>query len=354
MNHGATNISAADHGARYRFSAAACYFLSRGYAVALPTARGFAGSGGNVLHLGRELTEVARENGRDISAAIEALKLRPDIDRTRIVVAGQSFGAWTTLGLGLAPPAGVRGLISFNAAIRTSDCQSQDSSMVAAASSLGAESKVPSLWFYGDNDSVMPESTWRSVYLNYQRAGAHTELAMFGRWRFDSHQFLSSSDSMPIWIPKVDAFLKEISMPSKVDQPGYLPYSPPPPTNWAALTDVAAVPVANNEARALYQRFLTASDPRAFVITPNGSALEAHGGYDPAGHALQDCAAISPGCRLYAFNNENDQVLWPANLGAHNDCLPTIAIPAASRAVVPQHSPIPPARPAGRAMSKSS
>jgi dienelactone hydrolase len=307
MNHGATNISSTNRGDRYRFSAAAYYFLSRGYAVALPMARGFAGSGGNVMHLGCEVNEVARENGRDISAAIEALKLRPDIDRTRIAVAGQSFGAWTTLGLGVAPPAGVRGLISFNAAIRTSDCQSQDASMAAAASSLGASAKVPSLWFYGDNDFVMPESTWRSVYLNYQRAGAHAELVMFGRWRSDSHQFLSSSDSMPVWMPKVDAFLKEIGMPSEIAQPDYLPYSLPPPTNWATLTDVAAVPLANNDARALYQRFLTAPYPRAFVITPNGSVLEAHGGYDPAGRALRDCATISPGCRLYAVN---DEVVW--------------------------------------------
>ncbi len=39
MNHGATTASASNRGTRYRYTMSAYYFLSRGYAVALPMAR---------------------------------------------------------------------------------------------------------------------------------------------------------------------------------------------------------------------------------------------------------------------------------------------------------------------------
>jgi len=237
MNHGATSISAANRGERYRFTISAYYFLSRGYAVALPMMRGFAGSGGALVRAGCDLAAVAQSNARDMRAVIEALALRPEVDRTRIVVAGQSFGAWNTLGLGASPPAGVRGLVSFNAAIRVSNCPAQDSSMAAAAGQLGARASLPSLWFYGDNDSVMPVATWRAVFGQYSRAngwaGGQAELVAFGAFGSDSHDVLSSPDSLPLWAPRVDAFLARIGMPSTPVYPDYLPHAAPPATRMA-------------------------------------------------------------------------------------------------------------------------
>ena len=174
---------------------------------------------------------------------VDALARRPDIDRSRIVVAGQSFGAWNTLGVGAAPPAGVRGLISFNATLRALDRPAADSSLVSAAGQLGARTSLPSLWFYGDNDSLMPVSTWQSVCDRYKRAGARAELVDIGRFKDDSHQFLSSPASLPLWAPKVDAFLARIGMPSATVYPDYLPAAFPPATHWAALSDAAAVPL---------------------------------------------------------------------------------------------------------------
>jgi dienelactone hydrolase len=307
MNHGATAASANNRGDRYRFTVSAYYFLSRGYAVALPMMRGFAGSGGSILHLGCDLEQVARANASDIRAVTEALGRRPDIDRTRIIVAGQSFGGWNTLGLGAAPPAGVRGLIAFNAAIRASDCATQDGSMAVAAGWLGGEATLPSLWFYGENDTVMPPATWRAVLDRYKKAGGHAELVAIGAYGKDSHQFLSFPDSLPLWAPKLDAFLRRIGLPGEPIDPEYLPHPAPPPTGWAKLTDVAAVPFLNNDGRALYQRFLNRPGPRAFVLAPNGAASVANGGYDPLGYALRHCAQGSALCRPYAVD---DDVVW--------------------------------------------
>ena len=182
--------------------------------------RGFAGSGGSIVHMGCDLAAMAEANARDIGAVIQTLEQRPQIDRTRVVVAGQSFGGWNTVGVGAAPPPGVRGLVNFNATIRASDCASQDSSLIAGAALLGGRTALPSLWFYGDNDSLMPVSTWKAVFESYKRAGAKAELVDIGRFGDDSHQFSSFPGSLPLWTSKVDAFLARIGMPSAHRLPG--------------------------------------------------------------------------------------------------------------------------------------
>ncbi len=307
VNHGATNVSAANRGERYRFTVLAYYFLSRGYAVAMPMMRGFAGSGGMIPHAGCDLAAVADADARDIRAVAEALARRPGIDASRTVVAGQSFGAWNTLGVGASPPAGARALVSFNAAIRTSDCQAQDSSMAAAAGQLAARTVLPSLWFYGDNDTVMPIATWRAVYDRYKAGSARAELVAFGPYGSDSHQLLSDPGSLPFWAPKLDAFLARAGLPSGATHPEYLPHQAPLATRWAPLQDVRAVPLLNDDGRTLYQKFLGAPRPRAFVISPNGSAGQFSGGYDPLGRALLACGRSGGGCRPYAVN---DDVVW--------------------------------------------
>ena len=313
MNHGATNASGANRGDRYHLTISAYYFLSRGYAVALPMMRGFAGSGGSIVHAGCALDAVAASNARDIDAVIEAVARRPEVDRTRIVVAGQSFGGWNALGVGIDPPAGVRGLVLFNAALRASDCPRQDDALVEGAARLGARTRVPSLWFYGDNDSVMPNETWRAVYTRYSQAGASADLYDIGRWGADSHQMLSDPASLPRWSAQVDTFLTRIGLPSKVVDPDYLPHPVPPATNFAPLADVGAVPHLSETGQAVYRRFLGDKMPRAFVLGPTGAVSLFSGGYDPLGFALRACGRAGVACQPYAVN---DKVVWTGSPAA--------------------------------------
>jgi dienelactone hydrolase len=307
INHGATKTSANNRGERYRLTLAAFYFLSRGYAVALPMMRGFAESGGDLVEEGCDLAQIAALNGRDISAVTKAISQQQDIDRTRIVVAGQSFGAWNTLGLGIAPPPGVHGMISFNATMRPSDCHDQDRSLVAAAGKLGARASVPSLWFYGDNDTLMPVAVWRDVFNQYTRSGGKADLVDVGQFKDDSHQLLSHNDSIPLWAPKIDAFLERIGMPSAPLYPDFLPHPAPLATHWAQLSDTSAIPFLHVKGLAAYQAFMGAPKPRAFAIASNGSFGVSGGGYDPIGRALLGCAKYAVGCKLYAVD---DNVVW--------------------------------------------
>jgi dienelactone hydrolase len=270
MNHGATRVSAQNRGERYRYTYSAYYFLSRGYAVALPMARGFAGSGGDLALAGCSVDIVGTANAEDLRAVIAALGRLPEIDPSRIVVAGQSFGGWTTMALGTMDVPGVRGLIGFSPALRQSNCPAQDQAMVAGARSFGAAARLPSLWFYGDNDTVMPVATWHAVFDAYVNAGGPAKLVTIGRFLDDSHEMLSFPESLPIWTPQVDAFLARLDLPAAEIHPEYLPIAVPPATRFAALDDVSAVPFVSDKGREAYRQFLTRPFPRVFALASNG------------------------------------------------------------------------------------
>jgi dienelactone hydrolase len=321
LNHGATNASAGNRGTRYRYTFNAYYFLSRGYAVALPMARGFAGSGGNIVHEGCALDTVGLENARDVMGVIEALRHQPGIDTGRIVIAGQSFGGWTTMALGTMDIPGVHGLIGFSPALRTSDCQWQDQAMISNALKFGSGAKYLSLWFYGENDTVMPVATWRSVFAAYASGGRAAELVPVGQFMADSHQLLSFPEGLPIWTPRVDEFLTRIGLPSSMTHPEYLPKPVPPPSHFAAISDLAAVPWLNDKGRDAYRQFLTRRFPRVFVLSVAGGFAVADGGFDPLSRALVLCNKAGIYCSPYAID---DQVVWAGGKEVPRDFARTV------------------------------
>lgn len=199
MNHGSSGngIERAET-PRYRRTMSAYYFLSRGYAVALPMMRGFAGSEGSLPDAGCALDRLAIEDGRDIAAVITDLADDPRIDTTRVVVAGQSFGGWNTLGLGALGIPHLRGLVDFMGGVKTSACGDGMRSLARAAGRLGAFTHVPGIWFYGENDSLFDPTVWRPMHEAYTQAGAQAELVDIGRFMGDSHQMLSFPESAPL------------------------------------------------------------------------------------------------------------------------------------------------------------
>jgi hypothetical protein len=89
---------------------------------------------------------------------------------------------------------------------------------------------------------------------------------------------------------------------------------PPRPkaSGFAAVDDVAAVPMASEKGRLEYRRFLAAEPPRALALSPGGTfwAWKA-GGFDAAALALSHCAQLSnQTCRLYAVDGD---VVWEPN-----------------------------------------
>ena len=308
--HGATTSGQAQRDMpRARVSFPAFYFLSRGYAVALPMMRGFAGSGGRLDPYGCDLVTAGLDAGRDIAAVIAALGQDPAIDTGRVVALGQSYGGWNALGLAAVNPPGLRGVVNVAGGVRRTDCKAQDAALLTGAAGLGGRTRLPTLWFYGDTDSLFPSPLWRAMLGRFTEAGGRAELVDIGRFMADSHLMLGHAESLPLWTPRLDAFLAGIGMPAVEVQPAYLPMPFPAPTRAAHIENVAAVPYLTEAGRQAYRIFLRRGFTRAFALAPDGTTALASGGFDPLSRALHLCAERAQGCALYAVNAD---VVWPA------------------------------------------
>lgn len=324
FNHGASHINKNSHGVRQRRSYYAFYFLSRGYAVLMPMMRGFAESGGQLVNYGCNVGQLGRDNALDIAATIKAVATKPGIDASHVVVVGQSFGGWNTLALGAQAPSSVVGLVNFNGGVRVSTCTNDDKDLLRSAEEFGKKTRIPSLWFYGDNDSLFPTPLWHSMFDRYKAAGAQAQLIAFGSFGGDSHIFANFPESVAIFSPPLDAFLERIHMPNRLVNPDYLPVPSPPPSGFAKLEDVSAVPYLNAAGRALYQKYLEKPFPKAFLISPGGFVSSQQGGFDPLGQGQAPCRQIQQVCQPYAVD---DQVVWvpppprpaPSRFAALND-----------------------------------
>jgi dienelactone hydrolase len=300
---------------RYRSPYAARYFLSRGYAVAMPMMRGFAGSEGETWVRGCDLERIGLKQAQDIGRVIEYLGRSSDlgfaIDARQVVVSGQSMGGWNTMAVGTLQLPGVKGLVNFAGGINAPSCPSWQRSLVAAAGHYAEQSTVPAIWFYGDNDSRFSSAVWRGMHTNYTRAGRTVELVGYGRFMDDAHNFLGKIEALPVWAPKIDEFLSRVGLPSKNLHPQLLPAPYPLPSQFAAVDDVMAVPIVGDKGREDYQAFLRKERPRVFAISTKGATVMTDGGYDPLDRAQTLCKKNNLRCQVYAVD---DDVVWPKPL----------------------------------------
>lgn len=314
INHGKAPGDSKFQG-RYRPTVAARYFLQRGYAVVVPMRQGFSKSGGAYIGGGCNVEGNGRAQAEDAKAALDWAVAQKWADKSRILVVGQSHGGWTTLALGAENYPGVRGLVNFAGGLRQETCTAWQRNLASGAEGYGKATRVPSLWFYGDNDSYFDPPTWKAMLERYATAGGNAKMIAFGTFGRDAHELFGARAGSLVWQPEVTAFLKSLDLPSEPQEtfarygvPGTVPL--PAKTDFAPLDDPARVPHVRDTGRAGYQRFLQQPLPRAFAVAANGAWGWAEGGDDPLQRALDNCNRSGKGeCRLYAVD---DFVVWPA------------------------------------------
>jgi dienelactone hydrolase len=297
---------------RARHSIAARFFLQRGYVVLMPMRQGFSKSTGSYIGGGCNIDSNGLQQAQDTKAALDWALSQAWADKSNILVMGQSHGGWTTLAFGTLNYPGVKGLVNFAGGLKNESCAGWEGSLARAAGGYGKETQVPSIWFYGDNDSFFAPYTFRPMFEKYTAAGAKAELVAFGNFGTDAHMMFGSRDGIPIWQPKVGAFMQAVGLPTAITQakfnnaPTITPK--PPKTDFAALDDETKLPHVRDNGRAGYKNFLTKQMPRAFAIAPNGAWSWAEMGDDPLKRALDSCNRNGQGqCKLYAVD---DIVVW--------------------------------------------
>ena len=236
---------------RYRPFSAVRYFLQRGYAVVVPMRQGFSKSGGSYIGSGCNVESNGRVQAEDVKAVLDDVVLQPWADKERIVVMGQSHGGWTTLAFGTQRYPGVKGLVNFAGGLRQESCPGWQQTLARSAAGYAAETQLPSLWFYGDNDSYFNTETFRPMYEKYVAAGGNARLVAYGKFGSDSHGMFGMRAGEPIWQPDVTSFLASIGLPHE-PLPQYARFAAaalstmPSRTNFAALEEESKLPSADN------------------------------------------------------------------------------------------------------------
>ncbi|MGN6669810.1 MAG: dienelactone hydrolase family protein [Trinickia sp.] len=283
-------------------------FVRRGYVVVAPNREGFADSGGNYRQEGCDVEKNGVAQADDVKATVAYMSKQSYVDASHIVVAGTSHGGLTTIAYGMSAAQGVRGLINFSGGLRQDACTGWQDNLTHAFEQYGQAVHVPSLWIYGDNDSVWSSNLAQRMYAGYVEHGAPAHMVDFGDYKNDAHRLVVDHDGVRIWWPSVEAFLERIGMPTRVQYQVQGP-TVPQASGYAAIDAVSAVPYLDAAGRAAYRSFLAQYPTRAFAVSSSGAWSWAEGGDNPMSVALANCSkenGNSP-CRLYAVDNH---VVW--------------------------------------------
>lgn len=319
---------------RDRFYHMAHAFVARGYAVMVPMRQGFANSTGRYRDYGCDMTANGYSQAEDIRSTLEYARAQNWIDGDHIVIAGQSYGGLATVALGTKELPGVRGLLNFAGGLRDdSNGCGWRSALVSAMAEYGAQNKLPSLWMYGENDSLFGPELVARMHDAFEQAGGKATLVEYGAFKRDSHGMLASRDGEKVWLADTMQFLERVGMPTRVLYK--VPEPPvPQPTNFARIDDVESVPFLSKNGKRAYAEYLTKMTPRAFAVSPSGAWCWAEEGEDPEARALATCSAKSDQpCRLYSVD---EHVVWNPDL-------------AEKAAVTASNTPVPATDPAGAA-----
>lgn len=307
INHG-KEAGEPRYQARDRFIFMATAFVKRGYAVMVPMRQGFANSTGMYADHGCDMTANGQAQADDVQSTIEFARDQKWIDADRIVVAGQSYGGLATIALGTRDVRGVRGLINFAGGLRDdgNHCDWR-SELVHAFAKYGEHNKIPSLWMYGVNDSLFGPDLVARMHAAFIRAGGQARLHEFGVFKRDSHGMIASRDGEKIWWKEAEPFLRQVGMPTEeIYTVGAAPSLPP--TNFARVDDIEAVPYLGEHGRVAYREYLARMTPRAFAVSPSGAWCWAEEGEYPERRALATCEKNSnQPCQLYSVD---DYVVW--------------------------------------------
>jgi dienelactone hydrolase len=277
-------------------------FLERGYAVILPMREGFSHSGGVYAIPGCNVEFNGKFEAFDIQAAVAFVQQQSWADHDKIVIIGQSHGGLSTMAYGAHNPAHVRALINFAGGLNYegTNCRWQDS-LVHAFETYGKTTTIPSVWFYGANDSLFGPELARRMFDAYTKTHlANVRLVAFGPFGTDAHNLSGSIAGIPIWWPETAALLQRVGMPTKrmfvATNEGELPVT--------EIVDGQAPPGLNQLEQAAYEGFLKTRLPRAAAHSVSGIWSTTSGGPDFIERALQNCRERSTlPCSLYLVNH---------------------------------------------------
>lgn len=250
----------------HRYGHLAEEFARRGYIAAVVARRGFARSSGHYTGWYGQCDTVeaegyeraGRTGAQDLRAALTALADDPRVDPNRMLVLGISGGGFAALALASEPdpPRGVIAFAPGRGSVRDGENCNADA-LAGAFERFGTPSASPSLWLYSTTDRFFGPDM---VHRHFDAFEGPARLVMTGPILHaeDGHRLFQRGNTA-LWRPAIDAFLRDIGMPTW-DAP------PPDPTD----LNLPAPDGLTELGLKAWQEFLGSEVTRAFAIGPEG------------------------------------------------------------------------------------
>lgn len=219
INHGTSELTRESTGMPVYYWLSR-WFVDRGYIVVLPQRRGHGATGGDLAEGGDSCSNpdhyrAGQVAADDIDAVVDYMSGQPFVAKSSTVVVGISTGGWASLALAARNSPQVRAVVNF-AGGRGGHAWGQPSlicgaeRLIAAAERFGAESVIPTLWLYADNDSYFSPKLAETMSVAWTSAGGKAELYLLPAFRHEGHALADDRAGWQLWGSYLDAFLANL------------------------------------------------------------------------------------------------------------------------------------------------
>jgi len=203
---------------------AASVFARRGYVVVLPLRRGFGATGGAMAEdpgscANPDYVKAEQAAADDVMTAYAYARGLPHVDKTRMILAGQSAGGMVSLfTAGTRAPQGLVAVLSF-AGGRGGDPETSPGVPCAVEpiarmlDTLGKQTHVPVLFNYAENDLYFSPRITRLWFERYAAGGADAEYVLQPAFGKDGHYLFSDVGGVRYWLPTVERFFARHHLP---------------------------------------------------------------------------------------------------------------------------------------------
>jgi dienelactone hydrolase len=201
---------------RWRYPEASRWLVRRGFAVFVPTRRGYGETAGPDVESSNNCAnpwfkEAMAGGVESVMSVVAYARQQPFVDKQRYIVMGQSLGGYVSVGTGALNPEGLVAVINFAGGHGGrpnrdpgNPCASDKLKEVFAQA--GASSRVPSLWIYTENDQYFGPAHSRAWHAAYIAAGGKADYRLLPPFGPDGHTLFVNGAR--IWQPLVAEFLK--------------------------------------------------------------------------------------------------------------------------------------------------